>query len=99
MFSQVKGSNLQHPTCADGRHDLYMWSTRPAKTCVTTNKSNSIGATTLRPGTPRVGSMVHQQVSLPVKTSEEVCPHVYIFGGSTPPRVHVEYSQPAKTPA
>ena len=67
MFSQVKGSNLQHPTCADGRHDLYMWSTRPAKTCVTTNKSNSIGSTTLRPGTPRVGSMVHQQVSLPVE--------------------------------
>lgn len=41
--------------------------------------------------------MVHQQVSLPVETRG--CPHVYIFGGSTPPRVHVEHSQPAKTPA
>ena len=41
--------------------------------------------------------MVHQQVSLPVDFQGDI--HVYIFGGSTPPRVHVETSQPAKTPA
>ena len=26
----------------DGRHDLYMWSTRPAKTCVTANTKRLI---------------------------------------------------------
>ena len=82
----------------DGRHDLYMWSTQPAKACVTIKQGNSsIGSTTLRPGAPRVGSMVHQQVSLPVENQHRL--DVYIFGGSTPPRVHVETSQPAKTPA
>ena len=81
----------------DGRHDLYMWSTRPAKTCV----RRIIGIS--QSGRRRSG--LARLASARCSISRCLCRltyagiNVYIFGGSTPPRVHVETSQPAKTPA
>ena len=78
----------------DGRHDLYMWSTQPAKTCVSDG-----------PQLGRRCSGLARLASARCSISRCLCRltyagiNVYIFGGSTPPRVHVETSQPAKTPA
>ena len=78
----------------DGRHDLYMWSTQPAKTCVSDG-----------PQLGRRCSGLARLASARCSISRCLCRltyagiNVYIFGGSAPPRVHVEHSQPAKTPA
>ena len=100
MFSRVdylELAALHMHDGPDGRHDLYMWSTQPAKTCVRRIEGIS------QSGRRRSG--LARRASARWSISRCLCRlkhsglHVYILGGSTPPRVHVEHSQPAKTPA
>ena len=101
MFSRVDESNCAVTSHMhddpDGRHDLYMWSTQPAKTCVRRIEGIS------QSGQRRSG--LARRASARWSISRCLCRltyagiNVHIFGGSTPPRVHVETSQPAKTPA